>query len=287
MFLKTTTLKAIALTGLLTSFTVCAQVGIGTVTPKTTLQVISDAVTTTAADGIQVPTLSLAQLDAKVAAYGVDQDGAIVYIDDVSVASTKTETIFITGKGVYFYEATADLWYKLNNSGCGLSIGDSYSGGIIFYLDASGCHGLVSSKPEHEGNIRWHAGSYEDTQAKGDGLYAGKANTSIIIAVHASLGGDNQTYAARICNELQVLEDGISYGDWYLPSLYELNLMYENIGPGDSLGLGNIGVFINNFYWSSTEDSSINPWCLKFSDGVEFNNLNKVNAFAVRAVRAF
>lgn len=262
--MKTTALIAIALLSILTSFMANAQVGIGTVTPKTTLQVIGDAATTTTADGIQVPTLSLAQLDAKVTAYGADQDGTIVYINDVSVASTTTETVSITSKGVYFYDATANLWSQLNtsgnNAGCGLAVGDLYTGGIIFYLDASGCHGLVSAKLEDESAVRWDAGTQGYTQAKGDGLYAGKANTTIIIAALVSIGDDNQPYAARICNELQVTEGGIIYGDWYLPSYYELTLMYENIGPGDALGLGNISGFdetpsipAQSFYWSSTE----------------------------------
>jgi hypothetical protein len=250
---------------MLTSFTAIAQVGIGTVTPKTTLQIIGDATTTTTADGLQVPTLSLAQLDAKVSAYGADQDGTIVYINDVSVASTTTETVSITSKGVYFYDATANLWSQLNNagstsSGCGLAVGDLYTGGIIFYLDPSGCHGLVSSKLEHESVVTWYAGTDGNTQAKGDGLYAGKANTPIIIAAHVSIGDDNQPYAARICNELQVTEGGITYGNWYLPSKYELNLMRENIGYGNAFGLGNIGGFINWFYYSSTEYNNERAW---------------------------
>ena len=61
-----------------------AQVGISTSTPKTTLHVIGAPNSTSTADGIQVPALSLAQLDAKIAVYTADQDGAIVYINNIT-----------------------------------------------------------------------------------------------------------------------------------------------------------------------------------------------------------
>ncbi|WP_166643300.1 hypothetical protein [Gelidibacter sediminis] len=48
-------------------------------------------------------------------------------------------------------------------------------------------------------------------------MYAGKANTSIIIAAQVAIGDDGKTYAACICNELQITEDGNTYVDWYLP----------------------------------------------------------------------
>ncbi len=64
--------------------------------------------------------------------------------------------------------------------------------------------------------------------SRGDGPYSGEINTAIIIASHAAIGDDNITYAARICNELQVTEAGKTYGDWYLPSKEELILMHQN-----------------------------------------------------------
>ena len=140
-------------------------------------------------------------------------------------------------------------------STCGLSIGDTYQGGIIFYLDASGCHGLIAAPGDQSTGIRWYAGTFGLAQAKGDGIYAGKANTSIIIAAQVAIGDDGDNYAARLCNELQIIEGGTTYVDWYLPSKYELNLMYENIGLGNALGLGNVGN-LANFYWSSTEYES-------------------------------
>ena len=207
----------------------------------------------------------------------------------------KTETDPTGGSG-YTITGTSQLLsvpYALHaktaesvTSTCGLSIGDTYQGGIIFYLDASGCHGLIAAPGDQSTGIRWYAGTFGFTQAKGDGIYAGKANTSIIIAAQVAIGDDVNNYAARLCNELIIFEGGTAYGDWYLPSKYELNLMYENIGQGNALGLGNVGNFSSSFYWSSTEVDSNPAWSQFFNNGDQFGP-NKNEAADVRAVRAF
>ena len=160
-------------------------------------------------------------------------------------------------------------------STCGLSIGDTYQGGIIFYLDASGCHGLIAAPGDQSTSAAWWNGSYMDTRAYGSGLFEGKYNTKMI-----NLQQGGTTSAAAIC---------ANYGDgkWYLPSIEELNLMYINIGQGNALGLGNIGGFVNAYYWSSTEFAFNFAWIQGFVDGYQAN-FNKLGTnFSVRAVRAF
>ena len=262
-----------------------AQVGIGTTDPKTTLKIEGDPTTTTTADGIQGPSLTLAQLDAKIAAYGADQDGAIVYIDDVSIASTVAETANISVTGYYYYDASNDVWKDMGATTT-YSVGDFAQGGIVFWVDETGLHGLVAEKVD-QSIRRWYAGTYGSTQAKGDGPFAGEANTSIIIAAHVALGDDGSPYAARICNELQVTEGGKTYGDWYLPSKEELNLMYQNKATIDATALANGGSgFASNWYWSSTEGENNRAWLQDFSSGNQFNYF-KVSNNRVRAVRAF
>jgi hypothetical protein len=159
-------------------------------------------------------------------------------------------------------------------STCGLSIGDTHQSGIIFYLDASGCHGLIVAPDNQSRSAAWSNGSVMDTRAYGSGLFEGKYNTQMI---NGQQGGT--TSAAAIC---------ANYGDgkWYLPSIEELNLMYENIGQGNALGLGNIGGFDNGSYWSSTENDNVSAWRQRFSDGYQ-GNIGKFNGPSVRAVRAF
>ncbi len=89
-------------------------------------------------------------------------------------------------------------------------IGDMTQGGIVFYIDESGEHGLVVDTADLSTGIRWYAGANGKTQAKGDGPFAGEMNTAIIISSQVAIGNDLSIYAARICSELQ--KGG--YGDW-------------------------------------------------------------------------
>lgn len=261
-----------------------AQVGIETTDPKTTLQVEGQPANINTPDGVQAPVLTLAQLDAKIAAYVADQDGAIVYVDDVSAGSTTTETAKIITPGYYYYDATNDLWEALGAKR--YSVGDFAQGGIVFWVDDTGQHGLVCVK-EDQSLYTWNAGTFGTTQAKGDGSYAGEANTTLIIAAHIAIGDNGNDYAARICNELQITEGGITYGDWYLPSREELNLMYQNKAIIDATALANGGSsFANSYYWSSTEFSSNNAFDQLFTDGTQ-GNFQKNALSRVRAIRAF
>ncbi len=156
------------------------------------------------------------------------------------------------------------------------SIGESYGGGIVFYVYDNGQHGLIAATVDQSTGIRWYAGTYTYTMAKADGVGAGKANTAIIIANQGY--GDGATYAARICNEYSVTVGGVTYGDWYLPSKFELNLLY--------LQKGVVGGFASSLYWSSAEGSSSSAWSQDFSNGLQAN-LNKSYTYYVRAVRAF
>jgi len=166
-------------------------------------------------------------------------------------------------------------------STCGLAIGDTHQGGIIFYLDATGCHGLIAAPTDQSTGIEWsNNGAYVDTYAYGNGIGSGEGNSQ---GIRRWQGTCTSCYASELCQDLSLG----GYTDWYLPSKYELNLMYENIGFGDVLGLGNIGNFsFGNFYWSSTEVNTTNAWIQRFSSGAQLIVV-KGNAFSVRAVRAF
>jgi hypothetical protein len=167
------------------------------------------------------------------------------------------------------------------------SVGDFAQGGIVFWVDETGQNGLVCAKEDQSTGVRWYAGTYGNTQAKGDGPFAVEANTAVIIATQVAIGDDNVTYAARMCNELQITEAGKTYGDWYLPSKEELDLMYQNNATINATATANGGsAFADADYWSSTENDNINAWFQFFATGGQYSSFKYV-ALNVRAVRAF
>jgi hypothetical protein len=235
------------------------------------------------------------QLDETAVDAFVSNNGYITSPDDADAdPNNEIQTISRTGTtvtlnngggtfedsvGVYTAGTGIDITNNIvsTTSSCGLAIGDTYQGGIIFYLDASGCHGLISAPSDQGTGIQWFGGVYFDIRAYGSGLFEGKYNTQMI---NYSQGG--VTSAAAICRDL-VLG---GFDDWYLPSIEELNKMYQNIGQGNALGLGNVGGFANNYYWSSTESASNSAWGQSFGFGFQYLNVKDLTYY-VRAVRAF
>ena len=270
-----------------------SQVGIGTLTPKSTLQIEGNPNSTTTPDGIQVPALSLALLDAKINAYGADQDGSLLYVNDVSTASTTSQTAGITATGFYYYQSASNKWIKVGENTTttptSYAVGDFAHGGVVFAVDATGQHGLVCAIEDQSAGIKWRGGTTNyTTMAQAESVYAGKMNTAIIIAVHAAKN-DIDNHAALVCANY----NGGGFSDWYLPSRFELQLMYFNRAIINTIAMENSGSSfannVNDFYWSSTEIDSDNAWAISFEDtnqNTPFINF-KIFPDRVRAIRAF
>lgn len=265
-----------------------AQVGIGTTTPKTTLQIEGEPTTTSTADGVRAPMLTLAQLNAKISAYGSDQDGVIVYINDVSTAPV-TQTANINATGYYYYDAPNEVWNAMKKNT--YSVGDFIHGGVVFAVDDSGQHGLVCAIENQSLGIQWTPENSFFTMSRADGIYAGKSNTTIIISVTTArsesiVDGINDSYAALIC--ANYISSGFS--DWYLPSNLELQLMYFNRNLINEVATDNGGEIFdtNRRYWSSTEIIEGNKVLGRMFTNFTFSEeLSKTSEMNVRAIRAF
>jgi hypothetical protein len=160
----------------------------------------------------------------------------------------------------------------------GLEIGDYIEGGIVFYIDDSGQHGLIAAPTDQSDGVKWYNLSLIVTGATDIDVGAGQANTSKIVAAQ---GPGN--YAAALADNLVL--NGRS--DWFLPSYRELYLMYRNIGPGAPAPLTNIGGFSRAWYWSSSESSDEAKAGFFSGSNSAWGTRFKGYTYSVRAVRAF
>lgn len=125
------------------------------------------------------------------------------------------------------------------------TIGEQFGGGIIYYVDETGDHGLICTA-EDLGEYNWSA-------------------------------------AIKACAELELN----GYKDWYLPTITELNLMYQQ---KNTIGNYKSGYFYQ--YWSSSENLHNDKfaWLQDFSNGryyVYKDGDYKASKARVRATRAF
>lgn len=82
-----------------------AQTGINTESPKATLDVTAKKKVLTI-DGLLPPRLTLAELTEKGnTLYGMEQDGAIIYITDASGGDKLSQRENIQSKGLYIFDA--------------------------------------------------------------------------------------------------------------------------------------------------------------------------------------
>lgn len=155
-----------------------------------------------------------------------------------------------------------------NDSGA-FQVGESYGGGIVFYIDATGVHGLIAAGSDQSISAKWGIGAYIKTNADAISVGSGQQNTSSIVNM---LGAGE--YAASICDNLELN----GYSDWFLPSKSELNLLYQQRNL--------VGGFSEGYYWCSTEYSVSKAWYIYFPYGPQFYE-NKDSVAFVRAIRAF
>ncbi len=163
-----------------------------------------------------------------------------------------------------------------------LKVGQLYQGGIIFYIDGTGRHGLIAAPKDQSIGIPWfNNGVYVSSGATETAVGTGLSNTNAIIIAQGS--GD---YAASICDTLRIG----GYTDWFLPSKDELNLMWINIGDGATGAnqYNNIGGFMggNSYYWSSSEENLADVWTQIEGNGGQIA-VDKLYANPVRAIRSF
>ena len=136
--------------------------------------------------------------------------------------------------------------------------GMGQAGGIVFYVSDDGKHGLEIA-PTDAGSFLWGIALAEwgcldsyvgSTQSS---IGTGKSNTDRILQAKCDkISG--HAMAAEMATNFSIN----GYSDWYLPSIDELKLMYDELQPKKDK--------THRLYWSSTESDS------QYADGIDSNH---------------
>jgi hypothetical protein len=166
---------------------------------------------------------------------------------------------------------------------CGVSGADACKigsvgpgGGWIFFVDYNDQYSgfnYLEAAPADIAAVAWCSNTVTSISAaagwSAKGVGKGQANTTAMLGVcssGAAIQADRYSTA--------------TISDWFLPSLGEVKLMYDNL-----LEAG-VSSFGNTNYWSSSESSANNAWSQFFNTGGQ-SNVGKHTTLPVRAVRAF
>lgn len=154
-------------------------------------------------------------------------------------------------------------------------VGDAYQGGYVFYLDATGQHGMIMATAETERALPWGCqGTLVDIGGNiVNGLGWGAYCTSRMVYKCSEVNA-----AGRYCFDL---ESG-GYKDWFLPNINEWLLAYKELGTNTAVNLKT-----NVHYWIAYEaDANRGAYCISSNaSGAVFETKNVLNL--VRAVRSF
>jgi len=126
---------------------------------------------------------------------------------------------------------------------------------------------------EYDPAVKWCASNqpgYDVTLRTGEGIGSGAANTKVIVE---NCGTNN---AAGVAAAYQ----GGGKTDWFLPSLDEMQKVYDRRGE--------IGSMSDSGYWSSSQNSGRTSWAMYFNlqDGSRATD-GKSDGGHVRPIRAF
>ncbi len=246
------------LAALLLTATTYAQVGVGTTTPDASAAL--DITSTT--KGLLIPRMIETQRDA----ISSPATGLMIYQTDGTV-------------GFYYYNGSS--WGEVAATSATYSIGDIVNGGVVFWLDSTGQHGLVCAFSDVATSVGW--GCFGSDLPNVPNVSSNGGNPSGLGAEIGD-GFNNTNNILKDCPTAPAALAARSYGpDWFLPSINELKQMYDN-----RVALEAVSGFtaFSDYYWSSTEYVNGSAWLQHFDTELQ-NHYSKNLYTFVRAVRAF
>lgn len=166
-------------------------------------------------------------------------------------------------------------------------VGEFFGGGVVFWVDPTGTHGLICSMINLGYSKVWSDETGVSSNSFATSDRDGQSSTTIIVSRSTVRG------VARTCDTYINADYGTGiYNDWYLPSREELNCLWNSVYSINTVlekdGNDATTVLLKVDYWTSTElefdDKYV--WIYSFIYGYVFYNL-KTRSCCIRAVRAF
>jgi hypothetical protein len=172
------------------------------------------------------------------------------------------------GNGLYFFDGAG--WSKIST--LSYYMFQRVNGGVVFYIDPSGQHGLIASDIDQPSNYRYGDSTLDITGATGTSIGTGQQNTAAIVAADPT-----PEIAARICDTST--HAGLT--GWFLPSVDEVDSMYVH---RDTIG----GFNPSGWYWSSSQQSAPAAWIVTFDHPIHNEGWTNKNSYLrVRCIRKF
>lgn len=161
--------------------------------------------------------------------------------------------------------------------GSGHYIGELYGGGVVFFVDHTGEHGLIVCTEDINIHTPWSDVTNVLIDEGDQSYYNGAANTSAII----NQAGHTKS-AAKLCEDY--VEGGFT--DWYLPAIDELlKLNQARYEVNKALNTNSLDML--GQHCSSTEINSTSVYSFGFNDNqIHYLSKSQTNNY-IRAIRAF
>jgi len=263
------------LAAVLITATSVAQVGINieTADPSAALDIVSTT------GGLLVPRMTEAQRNQINDPAG-PADGLMIYQIDGTA-------------GFYYYNGSSWEGYYSKNEvdvlitnlqSTTYNIGDIVNGGVVFWLDSTGQHGLVVAFSDIATSVQW--GCYDiDLPIVPNVPFNGNGGSPPGLGAEIGDGFNNTNDILTDCPVAPAALAARSLGaGWFLPSSKELNQIYINKITLEAAS--GFTAFSSGNYWSSTEIDATRVMKYQFGTGVQDWH-HKNQTFRVRAVRAF
>jgi len=167
-------------------------------------------------------------------------------------------------------------------------IGELYGGGVVFWVDSTGEHGLIVSMIDLSTGARWS--NIDDVEIGSDARsdWNGQSNSTVIMSQSGFTDG-----AAKLCDDYTNEDYGTgTYSNWYLPSITEFKILwdhfYEVQKTLDTDGNSSTTIIKKWYYWTSNEQREDESWVgILENYNIEFGHYFKSDSHYVRAIRTF